>query len=72
VTLSSGADQQLEVVIDDKPGIISGTATDGDKPAAQAVVRLFSSSSLPMDAQTLAICTEDSSSQALSPANTGF
>ncbi len=28
-------------MIDDKPGVISGTVTDGDKPAAEAEVRLY-------------------------------
>jgi hypothetical protein len=42
VTLTPGA-AQLEIVIDDKPGVITGTVTDGDKPAAEAVVALFTS-----------------------------
>ncbi len=40
VTLSPAANQ-LEIVIDDKPGVIAGTVTDGDKPAAGAMVRLY-------------------------------
>ena len=38
--LNPGANQ-LEIVIDDKPGAISGTVMDGDKPAAEAEVRLY-------------------------------
>jgi hypothetical protein len=41
VTLSPGAANQVEIVIDDKPGVISGTVTDGDQPAADAEVRLY-------------------------------
>lgn len=37
--VSPGADQQAEVVIDDKPGVITGSVMDGDKPAP-ALVRL--------------------------------
>ena len=40
VLLSPGVNQ-LQIVIDDKPGVISGTVTDGDKPAANAEVRLY-------------------------------
>jgi hypothetical protein len=40
LTLGPGANQ-LQIVIDDKPGVISGTVTDGDKPADQAEVRLY-------------------------------
>lgn len=40
LTLGPGANQ-LQIVIDDKPGVISGTVTDGDKPAAEAEVRLY-------------------------------
>jgi hypothetical protein len=40
VLLSPGANQ-LEIVIDDKPGTISGTVADGDKPTAQAEVKLY-------------------------------
>ncbi|HEY1755584.1 MAG TPA: carboxypeptidase-like regulatory domain-containing protein [Bryobacteraceae bacterium] len=40
VMLSPGAANKLEIVIDDKPGAISGTVTDGDKPAARARVIL--------------------------------
>jgi hypothetical protein len=32
---------QVEIVIDDKPGAIAGTVTDGDKPVSEAMVRLF-------------------------------
>ena len=46
VTLSPGV-AQLEIVIDDKPGTISGTATDGDKPAGQALVILLTPSLQP-------------------------
>jgi hypothetical protein len=41
VTLSPGAVNQVEILIDDKPETISGTVTDGDKPAARAEVRLY-------------------------------
>ena len=40
VTLGPGANQ-LQIVIDDKPGVISGTVTDGDKPAVQAEINLY-------------------------------
>lgn len=43
VTLSPGVGT-LEIVIDDKPGTITGTVTDGDKPADRAVVLLFTAS----------------------------
>jgi hypothetical protein len=32
---------QVEIVIDDKPGAIAGTVIDGDKPVSGAMVRLF-------------------------------
>jgi hypothetical protein len=38
--LGPGANQ-LQIVIDDKPGVISGTVTNGDNPAAEAEVRLY-------------------------------
>jgi hypothetical protein len=41
VMLSPGSANKLEIVIDDKPGAISVTVTDGDKPAAGARVILF-------------------------------
>jgi hypothetical protein len=41
VTLSSGAANQAEIVIDDKPGVVAGTVTDGDEPADGAMVSLF-------------------------------
>ncbi|HEY1755583.1 MAG TPA: carboxypeptidase-like regulatory domain-containing protein [Bryobacteraceae bacterium] len=49
VTVNPGAAQQLEIVIDDKPGAIAGTVTDGDKPAARSLVTLFSSSLQPAE-----------------------
>jgi hypothetical protein len=41
VTLTPGAANQLEIVIDDKPGVISGTVADGGNPAAGAEVMLY-------------------------------
>jgi hypothetical protein len=46
VTLGPGS-AQLEIVIDDKPGAIAGTVTDGDQPATQALVMLFKPSLQP-------------------------
>jgi Carboxypeptidase regulatory-like domain len=40
VLLSPGVNQ-LQIVIDDKPGVITGTVTDGDMPAANAQVSLY-------------------------------
>ncbi len=50
VTLSPGM-AQLEIVIDDKPGVITGTVSDGDKPADRAVVTLFTPSLQPVASQ---------------------
>jgi hypothetical protein len=40
VTLAAAANH-MEIAIDDKPGAITGTVIDGDKPVAEAMVRLF-------------------------------
>jgi len=40
VTLATAANQ-VEIVIDDKPGAIAGTVFDGHKPVTEAMVRLF-------------------------------
>jgi hypothetical protein len=59
VTLSPGAANQLEIVIDDKAGAITGTVMDGDKPVAGALARVFTQVPQSVDGQLSVLADKD-------------